>query len=371
MSSTVASAPGGDSGAEVPPNFGRELTPTVSSRPKFRAPGNRLRCHCVQRSMGAKKTVAESTSEKATGMKTTGTNVTGTNATRTKAWTDAADIFASQDGVATLDQLRATGLSDPMIRGRVSAGELTRPGRGLLLTRHHPHTDRTGVRIGVMLAGGVADRKTALFWHRFLDEAPTTTTVTVPQEHRVRKTGGYEISARRRWLDPADIVEVDGLNVTGMPLSVLEVCDPKVMDRALQKKLVTLDEMEASLKRNKGARGIVDAKAVFAIAAGDTESEAERIFAELLQVHGIIGWHAQLPFRGWAIDFAFPEAKLAVEINGWAFHRSQSRWMRDQNKSNALTSAGWSVLNFSWHHLTDAPEDVITTVAETLGTCAA
>ncbi|GAB3132429.1 hypothetical protein GCM10027289_20470 [Tsukamurella serpentis] len=71
-------------------------------------------------------------------------------------------------------------------------------------------------------------------------------------------------------------------------------------------------------------------------------------------------------FRGYLIDFAFPEARLAVEINGWAYHRSRARWMNDQNKQNALTSAGWSVLNFSWHHLTADPEGVIGEVVHIL-----
>ncbi|WP_159103230.1 type IV toxin-antitoxin system AbiEi family antitoxin domain-containing protein [Tsukamurella sp. 1534] len=281
-------------------------------------------------------------------------------------WKHAAEVFADQDGVATLAQLRAVGVTDLMISSRLASGELIRVARGLFRTTHHPHTDRTGVRIGVLLAGGAADRRTALFWHGLLDEPPGEITVTVPTERRLRSCAGYRIETRRRWLDPADVTEVGGLSVTRKPLSVLEVCDARIMDRALQQQAVTLADLEAALGRNAGARGICRAREVFAVAAGDTESEAERLFVELLRLHGITGWTAQAPFRGWSIDFAFPESRLAVEINGWAFHRSRSRWMRDQDKSNALSSAGWSVLNFSWHHLAEDPEGVITTLAETL-----
>lgn len=143
------------------------------------------------------------------------------------------------------------------------------------------------------------------------------------------------------------------------------------MDRALQRKDVTLDALSAALDRNTNAKGIGAARLVFDVASGDTESEAERMFAALLALHGITGWHAQLGFRGWAIDFAFPEFKLAVEINGWAYHRSRARWQSDQDKANALTIAGWSVLNFSWHHLTDDPEGVIALIAEAIGARAA
>lgn len=286
-------------------------------------------------------------------------------------WTKAAEAFAAQDGIATLNQLRGAGLTDTAIRARLASGELVRITRGLFRTRHHPHTDRTGVRVAVILAGGAADRTTALYWHGMVDAPPETVTVTVPPERRLRQAAGYRIETRRRWLDPADIVQVDGLSVTAEPLSVLEVCDARTMDRALQTEVVNLDDLESALERNTKSRGIVEARAIFNVAAGQTESEAERMFLDLLQLHGITGWYAQLPFRGWAVDFAFPESKLAVEINGWAFHRSRARWMRDQDKSNALTSAGWSVLNFSWHHLNEDPEGVITTVAETLGSRAA
>lgn len=286
-------------------------------------------------------------------------------------WSRAALVFAAQNGVATREQLHAVGVSDPMIAVRIDAGEIVRIRPGLFRTKHHPHTDRTATRIGVLLAGGIGDRETALFWHGMSDAAPASISVTVPVDRRLRSTSGYAVRTRRRALDPADVDEVEGLAVTGKALSVLEVADAKIMDRALQREDVTLDDLSAALDRNVNAKGIGAARAIFSVAAGNTESEAERLFVALLDLHGIPGWHPQLGFRGWAIDFAFPEFKLAVEINGWAFHRSRARWQSDQNKANALTVAGWSVLNFSWHHLTDDPEGVITTLAEAIGARAA
>lgn len=286
-------------------------------------------------------------------------------------WKDAAELFAAQDGVATRQQLHGAGVSDSMIAVRIDSDEIVRVRPGLFRTKHHPHTDRTAVRLGVILAGGVADRSTALFWHGMLTEPPANITVTVPVERRLRSMAGYSIETRRRALDQADITEVGGLAVTGKPLSVLEVADAKVMDRALQRGDVTLDDLAASLDRNAGARGVRAARAVFEIASGDTESEAERMFADLLVLHEITGWNTQLIFHGWRIDFAFPEIRLAVEINGWAYHRSRQRWMSDQDKSNALNAAGWSVLNFSWHHLHDDPEGVVTLLAEAIGARAA
>ncbi|TWS26552.1 DUF559 domain-containing protein [Tsukamurella sputi] len=286
-------------------------------------------------------------------------------------WSDAADLFADNDGVATLAQLRAAGVTDRMIASRVDSKELRRVGCGIYRSALHPHSDRVGVRIPVLISGGAADGWAALYWHGLTEAVPERVTATVPRGRRVRQATGYPLDTRRRNLDPLDLDSVDGLAVTAKPLTVLEVCDAREMDRALQTGAVTVDGMAAAIERNLRARGMGEARKIFDVASGDTESEAERLFAELLTLHGITGWHPQMPFHGYAIDFAFPQCRLAVEINGWAFHRSRKRWMSDQNKSNALTSAGWSVLNYSWHHLTEDPEAVITAVAEMIGDLAA
>ncbi len=286
-------------------------------------------------------------------------------------WSDAADVFAEHDGVATLAQLRAAGVTERMIRCRVASKELHRVGSGIYRSALHPHSDGAGIRIPVLIAGGAADRWTALCWHGLTENVPGTITATVPAGRRVRQATGYALDTRRRDLDPLDLAVVDGLAVTTAPLTVLEVCSAREMDRALQVGAVAVDGMAAALERNPRARGMREARQIFDVACGDTESEAERLFAELLTLHGITGWVPQLPFRGYAVDFAFPESRLAVEINGWAFHRTQKRWMSDQNKSNALTAAGWSVLNYTWHHLTEDPEAVITEIAEVIGGLAA
>lgn len=286
-------------------------------------------------------------------------------------WSDAADVFAEHDGVATLAQLRAAGVTERMIASRTASKELYRVGRGIYRSALHPHSDRAGVRIPILISGGAADRWTALYWHGLTDAVPERVTATVPAGRRVRQATGYPLDIRRRRLDPLDLEIVDGLAVTAKPLTVLEVSSAREMDRALQIDAVTVEDMASAIERNPRAHGMAEARRIFDVACGGTESEAERLFADLLNLHEITGWCSQLPFRGYAIDFAFPEHKLAVEINGWAFHRSHKRWMSDQNKSNALTAAGWSVLNFTWHHLTEDPEAVITAVAELVGGLAA
>lgn len=56
------------------------------------------------------------------------------------------------------------------------------------------------------------------------------------------------------------------------------------------------------------------------------------------------------PTRKWRIDFAWPEVKLAVEIEGAVWvqgrHTRGSGFVKDIEKYNALTELGWSLLRY-------------------------
>jgi len=57
------------------------------------------------------------------------------------------------------------------------------------------------------------------------------------------------------------------------------------------------------------------------------------------------------PARRWRVDYAWPDHKLAVEIEGAVWcqgrHTRGSGFVKDIEKYNALTLAGWSLLRFT------------------------
>jgi len=73
------------------------------------------------------------------------------------------------------------------------------------------------------------------------------------------------------------------------------------------------------------------------------------------------------PGRQWRFDFAFPEAKLAVEIDGgqWAPHGGRHNRDSDRAKLNAAAVRGWRVLRYSGTMLQD-PEAVIAEIVSAL-----
>ena len=51
--------------------------------------------------------------------------------------------------------------------------------------------------------------------------------------------------------------------------------------------------------------------------------------------------------RQYRIDLAYPEHKVAIEIDGWEYHRSRSAFDDDRTRANDLVVAGWHVLRFT------------------------
>jgi len=70
------------------------------------------------------------------------------------------------------------------------------------------------------------------------------------------------------------------------------------------------------------------------------------------------------PSRLWRVDFAWPEKRLAVEIES-SVHRIKSRFASDLDKYNALQLQGWTLLRYTAKMVQSA--EAIDTVRELLG----
>jgi very-short-patch-repair endonuclease len=66
------------------------------------------------------------------------------------------------------------------------------------------------------------------------------------------------------------------------------------------------------------------------------------------------------------IDFAHLELKIAIEVDGRAFHSDGRSFERDRERQNMLALRGWLVLRFTWDRLVNDPEGVIAEVVTAL-----
>lgn len=65
-------------------------------------------------------------------------------------------------------------------------------------------------------------------------------------------------------------------------------------------------------------------------------------------------------------DFAWPEARLLAEIDGYEFHQSLECFIEDRHRQNALVLAGWRVLRFSAADLYKRADEVLEEVRDAL-----
>lgn len=110
-----------------------------------------------------------------------------------------------------------------------------------------------------------------------------------------------------------------------------------------------------------------------------SQTALERSFVTLMRIRLSAELYAAMtaeyrfhPKRRWRFDFAWPDSRLAVEVQGGTFSRRRSGHssgmglQNDYDKLNAAAVLGWRVLQFSAKHLQETPVQVADVVREIL-----
>jgi very-short-patch-repair endonuclease len=276
------------------------------------------------------------------------------------------DYLRRHDGVITLAQAEKAGLSRHAVNRRVRSGRWLTCSRGVYFADDRPFTDAARIRSAVWGRGpeAVASGLAAAWWHGVSTYPPDVVEVTVPRAARRVACDG--VRTRRRDLSSADVVERRGLRVTELALTVVEAATRrgggvKIVDTALQRH-TDLRHLWTAHLRTRGRHGSPAARRLLHAAEGGAKSEAERLFKRLLTKAGITGWKANQRVAGYEVDFLFSAARVAVEIDGFAFHSASDDFQHDRIKQNAIALAGFQVLRFTWLDLNEYPERVLAEV---------
>jgi very-short-patch-repair endonuclease len=284
-------------------------------------------------------------------------------------------IIQRQAGVIGLHQAVQAGMSARTVQRRVASGAWRELLPLVYLVSGHRCSDEARVRAAWLWAGGAPAAVTGLaaaHWHGMLDAAPALVEITVPRAtHRVAPPG---LVVRRRDLHAVDLVEHRDLLVADGPLATLEAAialpdGSAFLDRALQKHVPFL-ELYDCYSRNLGRRGWRRASQLIIAAADRADSAAERILKRLLREAGITGWVLGHRLGPYLIDLAFPDRRVAIEVDGWAWHVDVDRFRADRRKGNDLTRAGWILLRFTWHDLVSRPSQVVAEIRHALSAAA-
>jgi very-short-patch-repair endonuclease len=154
---------------------------------------------------------------------------------------------------------------------------------------------------------------------------------------------------------------VDALRYLPRPAAV------GLLDRAVQRRWMTADTLVAWAEYLSGKKGAPQLRGLAQRARLGAHSEAERLAVRLVRradIAGLVVDHhvlvdGHLVAR---LDLAFPASRVAVEIDGMAYHSDAQRFQYDRTRQNLLVSLGWTVLRFTWRDLEDRPGYVVATI---------
>jgi very-short-patch-repair endonuclease len=98
-------------------------------------------------------------------------------------------------------------------------------------------------------------------------------------------------------------------------------------------------------------------------------TEAERRLWNQIRAHRLmgLGFRRQVPIAGYIADFACPQHKLVVEVDG-TWHAHPGAAFHDRQRTSKLGETGWTVVRF-WNHevmkeLDDVCEHIVGLVRE-------
>lgn len=277
-----------------------------------------------------------------------------------------------QHGVITRQQALDLGVTRKQIEVRIRRGEWRPVGRGVYRHAAVPPTWRGDAMSACARFDAVASHRTAGVLHKV--DALRLWGIEVSVDHRRRRPqmDGVTVHETTQW-DRRDVVEIDGIPTTGLARTVLDIAavvGPRqlnaVVDELIRTKRLTLQDLREVLDRHsrRGRTGCGHLRALLDERVGEKTmplSTWSRDVARLLVDQGLpepVLEHRILSGAGFflgQVDLAYPDAKLAIELDSVRWHLNRESFERDPARRNGLTVAGWTVLNFTWQQYREKP----------------
>jgi very-short-patch-repair endonuclease len=143
----------------------------------------------------------------------------------------------------------------------------------------------------------------------------------------------------------------DGIPVTTAArtqLDLASVLDRQALDRALNEAEVCRLQGPADLlRRHPTARGAKVLRTLLLNARSSTRSPLEADFLEFVDTHGFERPETNTIIEGFEVDAVWREARLVVELDGWASHGTRQAFVRDRARDRRLMAAGWRPIRFA------------------------
>jgi hypothetical protein len=298
-----------------------------------------------------------------------------------------ADVARRQLGVFTRKQANRAGLSNRSVSRRVVRGAWTRILPGVYRAASTPESWRQRLRAACLWAGedAVISHRTAARLLGLEGLAPMRPgepiELTVPIGIRL-KASGFVVHQSRR-LEPKDRKTVDEIAVTSLARTLVDVSaslDERHLSMALDSGMARNRHIDIGFLRREhrrlATRGRKVSRALDRLIkarspnAVHLDSALERRFAALIKGSGLPKPAEHYEFadggRCLELDFAYPRARLAIELDGASVHLQKRVWERDAVRRSVLAAAGWRVVPVTWAQLDASEANVLERIAKAL-----
>jgi very-short-patch-repair endonuclease len=270
-----------------------------------------------------------------------------------------AALLSAQHGLVTPSAARKLGITDAQLSGMVARGDLVRMHRGVYRHVAAPITLEQRIRAGLLAVGpaGTLSHRSALARHGVHGFDCQLVEVT----HRSLALPIREgmIVHRSRVVAEPDIQRQAGVMTTTPARTVIDsaaVMSPRLVARYAQEwmanRLLRPDDLDDALTRAGNHRGAHLLRRHMADTIVGADSAAEARLGQILihaglkpVLHLLVTTQHGHTFE---LDWAYPEARLGLEMDGYGVHlRSSVAFDDDRFRRNELEIAGWKILNFT------------------------
>ncbi len=274
-------------------------------------------------------------------------------------------------------QLIAAGWTDHELRRQQRSGELLRVGRGAYVPAPGA-TPRFEVRHALLAAArderhaadGVLSHVSAAVLHGL-----STWGLRLDRVHRTRdrRTGGRVgngVHLHAAPLEPDEIDEIDGLLVTSVARTVVDLARTAsldaavaVADSALHAHLVDPDELARAIRRCAGWPGSPQARRVVALGDARSDSVGESRSRLAIERAGlptpVLQWKVEGDGRVFEVDFGWPELRTVGEFDGLSKYGRLLKPGRDpadvvvaeKLREDEIRDLGLRVVRWTWEEI--------------------
>ena len=290
-------------------------------------------------------------------------------------------LAAEQHGCISAEQALRCGLSSDAVFRRARSGRWRRMLPAVYAVSGAPATWEQRLMAAVLWAGdgtAIARTSAAALW-RLPGFGPGRVEIYHPTSKRSR----HGVVVHRVRLDPGDVTRLRGWPVTTAGRTLVDVSSKldaasfdTLFHHCLHTRLTTWRALQDLSERHSGsgcpgAGRLRAALLSYGLGGRAAASPLEARLARRLGRSELPKPLRQHEVRvGGArryLDFAWPEARVAVEVDGYRWHSSRGAWERDRARLRELRRAGWTIIHATKQDVDERFEGLLHELTSLLG----